>query len=183
MKSSNVRQRGSVLIISLVLLIVLTMLGLSAMQNTSLEEHMVGNMRSENVAFQAAESGLRVGEAWLASRPAKPIPNSTGSNGVWLLDTPDPDASNTLPWWRERDAAWWASTATSISDDLPYTATDNLTEKPAYIIEERGVVTDTLNVGQQQDMIGLDYYQVTARGVDMGQRIEVFVRSTFARRY
>lgn len=52
------RQRGAVLIVSLVLLVVLTLLGLSAMNQTSLQEKMAVGMQESVQAFQAAESGL-----------------------------------------------------------------------------------------------------------------------------
>lgn len=183
-------QKGAILVVSLILLVVLTLLGLSAMQNTSLEETMAGNLRSENVAFQAAEAGLRTGEAWLASRTSKPVADATGSAGVWLLDAPDPTPTDAQPWWRERNAAWWASTATTMSDDLKFArgiggvgSDQVLATDPSYVVEERGLVRTSKNVGRQSDFNGLEYYQVTARGVDMSGRSEVFVRSTFARRY
>ena len=178
------RQRGAVLIIVLMLLVVVTLLALSSVQDTTLEEHMAGNMRSENVAFQATEAGLRAGEKWISQLTGKPVADSSGGSGVWLLDAPDSDATDADPWWQARDASWWASNATAISDDLAYTASNNLSEKPRYVIEERGTVLGaSLNRGQQQDYNGLDYYQVTARGVDMGGRIEVYLRSTYARRF
>ena len=55
-------QAGAVLIVSLVLLLVLTILGVSGVQNTTMEERMAGNYRDRFSAFQAAEAALRVGE-------------------------------------------------------------------------------------------------------------------------
>ena len=55
-------QSGAVLIISLIMLLLLTLIGTTAMQSTSLEEKMAGNMRDRNIAFQAAESALRDAE-------------------------------------------------------------------------------------------------------------------------
>jgi type IV pilus assembly protein PilX len=52
-------ERGAVLIVVLMFLVVLTMLGLSAMTTTTLEEKMSGNARDYNVALQAAEATLR----------------------------------------------------------------------------------------------------------------------------
>jgi type IV pilus assembly protein PilX len=57
------RQRGVVLIVALVVLLVLTLLGISSMQGTVMEERMAGNMYDRNLAFQAAEAALRAGEA------------------------------------------------------------------------------------------------------------------------
>ena len=55
-------EQGAVLITGLVFLLVLTMLGISAMSINVLEERMAGNSRDLNLAFQAAESGLRDAE-------------------------------------------------------------------------------------------------------------------------
>ena len=57
-----VYQSGAVLIISLIMLLLLTIIGVTAIQTTLLEEKMAGNMREQNIAFQAAESALRSGE-------------------------------------------------------------------------------------------------------------------------
>lgn len=51
-------QQGSVLIISLILLLLLTMVGIAGMNMTSLEERMSGNYRDHELAFHAAEAAL-----------------------------------------------------------------------------------------------------------------------------
>jgi type IV pilus assembly protein PilX len=60
---SQARQRGTVLIVALMFLIILTLLGLATMTGTTLEEKMAGNARDYNTALQAAEAALRDGEA------------------------------------------------------------------------------------------------------------------------
>lgn len=59
-------QSGTVLIIALVFLLLMTLVGVAAMQGTTLQERMAGNHRDRNLAFQAAEAALREGEleAW-----------------------------------------------------------------------------------------------------------------------
>ncbi|HHJ38290.1 MAG: hypothetical protein AXA67_13855 [Methylothermaceae bacteria B42] len=49
------RQQGAVLIVSLLLLLVMTLLGVTAMQSNMLEEKMAGNFWSRNLAFQAKD--------------------------------------------------------------------------------------------------------------------------------
>ncbi len=61
-KPYNRRQSGVVLVISLIMLLLLTLIGLSGMQSTILEEKMAGNMRDRNMAFQAAEAALQDAE-------------------------------------------------------------------------------------------------------------------------
>lgn len=55
------RQSGAALIMSLVILLVLTILAITAMRTASLEERMAGNIQEATNAFQAAESGLNKG--------------------------------------------------------------------------------------------------------------------------
>jgi type IV pilus assembly protein PilX len=57
------RQDGAVLVVGLIILVILTLLGVQAMRSNVLQERMAGNMRERNLAFQAAESALRLGEA------------------------------------------------------------------------------------------------------------------------
>ena len=56
-------QRGMALLISLVFLLLLTLLGLSSMQNATLQEKMAGSVSLRNQSFQSAEATLRVGES------------------------------------------------------------------------------------------------------------------------
>lgn len=51
-------QRGAALIMSMVILLILTLLGITAMGTSSLEEKMSGNTQEITRAFEAAESGL-----------------------------------------------------------------------------------------------------------------------------
>jgi type IV pilus assembly protein PilX len=55
-------EQGAVLVVGLIILIVLTLLGVQAMRSNVSQERMASNMRERNVAFQAAEAALRVGE-------------------------------------------------------------------------------------------------------------------------
>jgi Tfp pilus assembly protein PilX len=56
---------GAVLITGLILLVAMTIIGVTAMQTTVLEERMAGNLRDYSVAFQAAEAGLQAGISYL----------------------------------------------------------------------------------------------------------------------
>jgi len=53
------RERGAILIVTLLFLVILTMLGVTAMSGTTMEERMAGNARDGAIALQAAESALR----------------------------------------------------------------------------------------------------------------------------
>ena len=60
--STCLNGRGSVLVISLIILLVLTLLGIGGMNTTIMQEKMVGNARERERAFQAAEAALRDAE-------------------------------------------------------------------------------------------------------------------------
>lgn len=68
------RNRGAVLFISLMFLIILTLIGISAANVSIMQERMAGNIRETNDAFQRAESTLRAIEDNLTTA-------STGSGG------------------------------------------------------------------------------------------------------
>jgi type IV pilus assembly protein PilX len=49
----------------MIILLIMTIVGVSSMQTTTLEERMAGNMRDQNLAFQSAEAALIEGENFL----------------------------------------------------------------------------------------------------------------------
>lgn len=58
-------ERGAALVVGLVFLVVMTLIAVTAMQSTTLQERMAGNVRDRSLAFQAAEAALRAGEQWI----------------------------------------------------------------------------------------------------------------------
>ncbi|HIP53703.1 MAG TPA: pilus assembly protein PilX [Chromatiales bacterium] len=174
-----VKSRGAVLITGLVFLLILTLLGLSAMQSTTLEQRMAGNSLDSNIAFQAAEAALRTGESVIGNWSTEPTPNGSGSNGVWSLNAPDPDANDGINWWDDsaRGESWWNANGqggVSIS---------GVSSAPRYLIEERDYVSDNLNVGNQNAETGRVFYRLTARGKGSSSTSRVMLQSTYVRRY
>jgi len=62
-----VRQKGAVLVVGLLILLVMTVLGVAAMSSTTLQERMANNNRQQQVAFQATEVALRAAETYLSN--------------------------------------------------------------------------------------------------------------------
>ena len=58
---------GAVLVVSLIMLLVMTLLGIGAMDSTRLEMKMASNNQNRQAAFQAAEAGLVAAELRLQS--------------------------------------------------------------------------------------------------------------------
>ncbi|KRB02374.1 PilX N-terminal domain-containing pilus assembly protein [Lysobacter sp. Root690] len=76
------RQRGAVLYVSLIMLILLALLGITAMQVTGMQERMTANYRASNRAFQNAEAAARLVERNLLAQV-----NSSGRQ-VLEIDQP-----------------------------------------------------------------------------------------------
>jgi type IV pilus assembly protein PilX len=188
------QQRGMALIVSLVILLSMTLLGLAAIQNTSLEERMAGNIRAENIAFQAAEAALRAGEQVVNNFQARPDTGSPPTtNQVWTRGT---NVGTSANWWFAwTDAEWKSSWAQSLLDgDLEYVAGTDVSgaaafltgsQAPRFVIEEYDYDTaEALVVGTQRDQQSRRVkYRITARGLDSAGRSEVMLSSIFARRF
>ncbi|MCW8923538.1 MAG: pilus assembly PilX N-terminal domain-containing protein [Gammaproteobacteria bacterium] len=72
-------QAGLVLVMSLVMLTVLTLIGVSTMSRSTLEMKVASNMQQHNVAFQAAQSRLAFAGSDDASNPINyliPVPDT-----------------------------------------------------------------------------------------------------------
>ena len=83
------RQRGAALVVGLVLLMVLTVLGVSGMNTATLELTMASNAQFNQDAFQAAETGI---DLVLARRTFNTIP---GDPGNVIVPTPLGDGTYT----------------------------------------------------------------------------------------
>lgn len=87
-------QRGSALFTAMMLLIVLSLLGISAAAVTGLQERMASTYRADHLAFEQAEARLRATEKRLLAEvdpchAANPNPTSD-----WLSNTPSEGAEN-----------------------------------------------------------------------------------------
>lgn len=61
-------QSGMVLLVCLILLLLLTLIGVSAMRSASFQEKMAGNLGFTNASFQTAEMALREGEDFIVKK-------------------------------------------------------------------------------------------------------------------
>lgn len=177
MRSMPSRDRGVALFISLVLLLILTIAGVSAVQTTTLETRMARNEHDTLVAFQAAESALRDGEIFIESLVSTAGFNDAGNNGLWTVaDLGDPE-----PW--EIAAVWSDGRSRAAETD----AGDVVAEQPRYLIEHVATVIREENAYQMGDPYAgtasdrVEIFRVTARGVGGTGRARVLLQSTYGR--
>jgi len=171
------RQRGSVLGIALIFLLLMTILGVSAMQGTTMQERMAGNQRDRDLAFQAAEAALRFGESWLND----PTPYSTPCGTLTHKEMADASALLTNP------AAWNGTddpdatdcnavvTASGLIDDTAPATEIQITEEPKFYVGP-----------PRQSRIGIELpatyrtiYPITARAVGATNSAVVILESMY----
>jgi len=165
------RQRGVVLVVSLILLLVMTLLAVGAMRSSNLEERMAGNSQDASVALQAAEAAVREGERAVQQTS---VPQS-GSAGVYA--EPDPLAQ---PRWKTVN---WES-KTEVIAYAGFAGAPGSLEKASagYFIEQLPRVVgqgESLASDAPVDEIG--YYRVTARGVGISGRAQAVLQTTYKR--
>ncbi len=105
-------ERGFALITALLILVILTLLGVSMLSGVGLQDKMSSNMREKARAFQAAQSTLRFTERWLAQQyhATAGTPCIGGSSPLVLTSVPRV-CSDALP---SPDMVPWTSSGQSI---------------------------------------------------------------------
>lgn len=164
-------QQGATLIISLMLLIVLTLIGVTAMNTSNLEERMAGNARDTNLAFQAAEAALKNAEEFLRTgfvTAAAFDGNTPGLYPTPSANNPPPDVYN--------DAVW--NTAIVSTTNI-----DGVASQPRYIIEYMGILgAEDINITNSATSGNADeVFRITARGTGGTDNAVVLLQSYFAR--
>lgn len=163
-------QRGAILVTSLLLLLVVTIIGVSVMQMTRMQERMAGNSRDLNLAFQGAEAALRGGETRVLAFAAAPATcSSTGAVCATVY------AKNVLPALNAKDKTYWTANAQTFTD--PNLGSE-LKDPPQYMIEQLAFVPYTAEFGE---LSGRDFYQTSARSAGGTGGAESVVQTTFAR--
>jgi type IV pilus assembly protein PilX len=162
-------QRGVVLFVSLIMLLVMTLIGVTGMQNSSMEEKMVANVRDIDLSFQAAEAALREAETSLQVAVLKEFDGS--NTGLY-----QPATRGIQPLW-EVDSTWNAGGAVPYTGSLPY-----VSAPPQYIIEELPPVPDpTGSVAADEPLPETRVYRVTAQGVGGTDKAITMLQAAFKR--
>jgi type IV pilus assembly protein PilX len=174
-------QRGAVLIVALVLLLVLTILGTASVRDTAMEERMAGNFRDYSAALEAAETALRTGEIALGSSTAFSNMTfaSSGNSGLYdvalLSSSIDP----------YEDEKYGLEVGDTVLKEGGQTGNQLLvTELPEYYIEQLPEIDlpgSDLVVGFQDKPPPVQFYRVTGKGYGISPNSEVILQSTYFR--
>lgn len=164
-------QRGAALVVVMILLVVMTLLVLFSLRGTLLQERMSANLYDRSLAFQAAETALREGEAIAAARP-----NLTGACSAGLCGKP---VNGAAPVWQSQ-ANW------NNAPEVSATELGDMVDSPRYMVElladdvparndctTSGDISETTCVGIERR------YRITSRSQAEG-RAEVILQSIYS---
>lgn len=189
MKSMKTRQNqnGALLVITLIMLVIISMLGMSTMGTTGLEMQMSNNSRNQQASFEAAEYTL----SWVENNIQETSftnANLTNSNcGAICFD----DTCTGGYCFRGVDADSWNQCEIDDSDPDPYTEVDiwddssyhrtltipNTSITAKYIIEFRCYTS--LDPTLEMDVTNFTrVFRITAYTVGEGGRARTMLRST-----
>jgi type IV pilus assembly protein PilX len=178
MKKLNHRERGLALITTLMLVVVMTLLGLSMFRSFGLSEKIAGNTREKQRSLQAAQSALGFGEYWLSQ--------GNGTAGVVCDGVFDASVAGDIK---------TCSNALTNPTALPWANRGEYTPPGMAVVAAGGTSGGVSNTGDINyykkpsfyiSYLGLDasgqtlLYQVTAAGYGGSQSAASVVQSTYA---
>jgi type IV pilus assembly protein PilX len=145
------QQQGVVLVLALVILVLVTLVGLSTIRTTTMEERMAGNSRDRDKAFQAAEAAV---QHCLGLVDA----------GAYTATTLTPTAAGVTPRWE--DAANWTTAS-------PNSLAVALSDPAAKLAQEPRCMVETLGAAGS--------YRVTGRAVGASAETVVMLQATYSK--
>lgn len=141
--SSPKTQNGVVLIIALVMLLLVTMIGVSSMRSTGIQENMAGNLRESTLSFQAAEAALRTGE--------QDVFNRYFNNTLTSLETASVSGENTH----------FTATVNKPSFELTMLANIKTSTEVGIPVDDEGMLVQVTGVGSGHAVSGNDAMTTT----------------------
>ncbi|WP_430318026.1 pilus assembly PilX family protein [Pseudomonas nitroreducens] len=187
--NSPSRQNGAVLFVSLIMLLVITVLAISSMRGTVLQERLIGNQRAYQIGAAGAESGLRDAESRLDANlgPPTATTNCSGQSGLCVLKLVPADGTI------KRDWSWWGNNDNAqnyVGEKTDNNVLAGLTDRPRWFAafigfdpqNSRGTVEVT-DIDDRRRGVGPYYYQVNAAARSDSQRVMVLLQSTTVQRY
>ena len=163
------KQTGAVLVVGLIILIVMVLIGTTAISFSVLSEKMTDNQRNKQLALQAAESSLRESENWIRSQINPPNEVTSCSQNpcdVW--------AKGSFTNWLNHDQTWWETYARPFTTPLQEIAT-----LPRYLIEAQSFQPYELDPDARSKGEGYYYYLMTSRGTGSTDEAKVVIQSVY----
>ena len=167
-------QRGWVLVVGLVVLVMLTILAMALMKTTRLEEKMAGATREMNLSFQAAETVLRGAETFVENLADEALFYTT-AGGLYSETDEEPDSPFTTQWNNSNSLEQASGLA-------------GVTSNPRYMIKKlKKIGSDTdLSISGYGDTdlsSQATIFRITARGTGGRETTQTLLRSHYAKSF
>lgn len=169
---STYRQRGAALVVGLIFLVILTLLGITAMQTTTLEERIAGNSRDRDVAFQADEATLRDGERDIMCKNAAGTGNCTRAVPISGRTGFDQNCTNGLCYLPTKTPVWKNYPGMTFGKYTGAIALAGLAAQPTYLIE-------VFRKWPPGTSGWRHYYQITAQSAGGSSNTRVILQEVF----
>ena len=177
------QQRGIVLFVALILLLILSLLGVTAARMQTTEERMARNEDNRQIGAQAAEAALRAAEAGLTNGLYSASQFANNTNGFYQLNAATGSVLQGPPalnW----NAAGAAITYPDPANPMPpLTALPAAAQSPKYIIENLPAVAlpgDSINQVQYATPVSpVTVYRVTANATGADSSSTTILQSIF----
>lgn len=175
-------QRGVALVVSLILLVVATLIGLAGVRGVNLQERMSANMFDRSLAFQRSESALRAAEIAINTNwqtAASAGSDCSPESGEVCPMMPTNTFSGTDSTWIDVDAAHDVNK--SLSPGIPQYQIQFMGTFPAESNLGLDSNADYGNYGNPYPPDDVAYYRVTARSANpllVGDRSIVVLQTT-----
>lgn len=161
-------QSGAALITCLLFLMIMTLLGVSSMSSSTMEEKMAGNTRNKHLSFHSAESAIRVAEDWVEDSPL--IKGIVADGTDRYYDKPTAGSAHI---WNDNSSTW---EAVSISGS-------DAARNPEYLVENFSETTIDINCASDlpagSGLCFLDVFRVTSRGFGKNELNPSIVQTTY----
>ena len=181
-RAPHTTQRGMSLFPAMIFLLVLAIIGVSVLNNTLVQEKMAGNVKDSNVAFQAAESGLRDAEADVVKNiTSGTVFSASCANGLCTPPStwPTPlsiDISKAIDWSNTGIRRSYGSQTGAAS--LP-----DVAAQPLYVIEKLSSLPvgpgGSVGIGANPPASGGAGYRLTVLATGTRAETRVVLQSTF----
>jgi len=171
------RNHGSVLILSLMILVVLTIIGVSSMSSSGLQGRMAGNFRDREIAFQAAETALAYAEAFANSNINSPSVFDN-TNGYYAAGGgPKNSDAYTSTWWTAAKSQSYPGNISQVNTQPRFTI-----EYTGPIGEEEGTDGVIEGYGESQGGGAVSGFTITARGTGLSDNTQVVLQTHYGKR-
>ncbi len=138
MQHSIQKQQGATLFVALIILVVVTLIGVTAMKNANVEEQMSSNLYQKNLTFQASESAV---ESTINNFALIQAAMTSNVPVVQNVDVPIPNTTATVTYASAGSGMAVGSSANLFSGmRLMITATGQIPDLNARTVTVHGVV-------------------------------------------